>query len=122
MRACDIKTDAYGVFHTLLWVIGVTNYFVLFSLVLDYGADYSFVYEETASVTEWFTLGLYLNILLTKLDIINADYRFQTEHARREMLAVWLKSGNATFSSLCHALIKMGMRTLGNNIANRRGW
>ena len=98
------------------------NNFILFSLVLDYATDYRSVYDETASVTEWFTLGIYLNLPPTKLDIINADYRFQTEQAQREMISLWMKTGNATWSSLLHALSKMGLRGLGKDIVIRKGW
>ena len=95
--------------------------FILLSLVLDYGADYLSVYDDTASVIEWYTLGLYLNLPSIELEIINTNYRFQCKEARREMLAVWLKTGSATWSCLIHALSKMGLRTLGKSIANRRG-
>ena len=98
------------------------NICILFSLVLDYGTDYLSVYDETASVTEWFTLGLYLNLPPAELEIINADYRFQTKQARRELLNLWLKTGNATWSNLIHALSKMGLRGLGKDIVIRKGW
>ena len=91
-------------------------------IVLDYEADYLSVYDETASVVEWFTLGLYLKLSPTKLEIINNDFRFQSKQARREMLAVWLKTGNATWLCLIRALSKMGLRSLGKDIANRKGW
>ena len=91
-------------------------------IVLDYGLDYLSVYDETSSVTEWFTLGLHLKVSPTELDIINADYHFQTKQARREMLSLWLKTGNATWSCLIRALSKMGLQTLGKNIVARKGW
>ena len=84
--------------------------------------DYLSVHEETASVTKWFTLGLYLNLSPAKLEIINADYCFQTEQAQRKMLTLWLKTGNATWSCLIHALSKMGLRALGRKIVIRKGW
>ena len=90
-------------------------------IVLNYKTDYLSVYHETASVVWWFTLGLYLKLSPTELDIINADFRFQSKPARREMLAVWLKTGNATWSCLFRALSKMGLRSLGKEIANRKG-
>ena len=89
-------------------------------IVLDDEADYLSVFHETESVIEWFTLGLYLNLPLTKLKKIDADYRFNEER-RREMLAVWIKTGTATWSTLFCALNKMGLRSLGKDIANRRG-
>ena len=79
------------------------------------------VYDDTASVTEWFTLGLYLNVPPAQLEVINADYRFQTKQARREMLTLWLKTGKATWSCLICALSKMGLRTLGKDIVAKRG-
>ena len=93
----------------------------LFVIVLDPEADYFCVLDEIASVAEWFTLGLYLELPRAELEMIAADYHFSKE-ARSKMLHMWLQTGNATWSSLFHALIKMGLRTLGKNIANRRGW
>ena len=90
--------------------------------VLDYKADYLSVYHETSSVVEWFSLGLYLKLSHPTLEVINADCHFQSKPARREMLAVWLKTGKATWSCLIRALSKMGLRSLGEDIANRRGW
>ena len=66
-------------------------------------------------------LGLYLKLPRFELEMIADDYRFNKE-ARNKMLHVWLQTGNATWSSLFGALIKMGMRNLGGKIANRRGW
>ena len=91
-------------------------------VVLDHEADYLSLYDETASVVEWFTLGLYLKLSPTELNIINADFRFQSKQARREMLAIWLKTGKATWSCLIRALSQMGLRSLGKDIANRKGW
>ena len=91
-------------------------------IVLDYNADFLSVFDETASVVEWFTLGLYLKLSPTKLELINADFPFQSKTARREMLAHWLKTGNATWSCLFRALSKIGLSSLGKDIANRRGW
>ena len=91
-------------------------------IVLEYEEDFLSVFDETASVVEWFTLGLHLKLSPTELEVINADFRFQNKAARREMLARWLKTGNATWSCLFCALSKMGLRSLGKDIANRRGW
>ena len=91
-------------------------------ILLDYEADFLSVYEETASVVEWFSLGLYLQLSPPTLEIINADCHFRSTPARREMLAVWLKTGKATWSCLIRALSKIGLRSLGEDIANRRGW
>ena len=97
----------------------ITSFFS--HLVLDYNADHKSVYDETASVVEWFTLGLYLNLSPSALEVINADFRFQSKPARREMLALWLKTGTATWSCLFRALSKMGLKSLGKDIAHRRG-
>ena len=88
---------------------------------LNYEADLLSVYEETSSVAEWFTLGLYLKLSPARLNIISADYRFSDE-ARQKMLSVWLQTGSATWSGLLRALSKMGLRSLGKEIANRKGW
>ena len=90
-------------------------------IALNYEADLLSVYDETASVAEWFTLGLYLKLSPARLEIINADFRFNDE-ARRNMLSFWLQTGSATWSNLLHALSKMGLTSLGKEIANRKGW
>ena len=89
--------------------------------VLDYNADQLSVYHQTASVVEWFTLGLYLKLSPSALEVINTDFRFQCKPARREMLALWLKTGTATWSCLFRALSKMGLKSLGKDIAHRLG-
>ena len=95
--------------------------FVFSNVVLDFDSDFLSVFEETASVAEWFTLGLYMKVPPSELERINADFRF-SKRALRETLSIWLKTGNATWSTLVHALSKIGLRSLGRNISTRKGW
>ena len=68
-------------------------------IVLDYNEDLSAVYEETAEVVEWYTLGMFLNVKPSELARIDRDYRFSKD-GLLQMLSIWLKSGHATWSSL----------------------
>ena len=77
---------------------------------------------EEVRVTEWFTLGLNLKLSPTELEMIKADNRLDCRNALSEMLSFWLRTGSATWSSLFHALSRMGMRSLGKDIAESQGW
>ena len=106
------------------WVILLFSKFTFLQhtyTVLDYEGDYSTVVDEVR-VDEWYTLGLNLKLSPTELDMINKDHRSDCRHALRKMLSVWLRTGNATWSSLFHALSKMGLRSLGKDIAESQGW
>ena len=89
-------------------------------IVLDSEKDLLAVYQETASVVQWFTLGLYLGIAGYKLEKISVDYRFNYEYLQ-QMLSAWLKTGAATWLSLVRALKKIGQSDLANQIANKKG-
>ena len=89
-------------------------------VVLDYEKDFHAVYEETASVAQWFTLGLYLRIAPSKLEQIKADYRFSHE-GLQQVLSAWLKTGDATWLSLVCALKKMGHSDMASKIGRKKG-
>ena len=89
-------------------------------IVLDYNEDLSAVYEATVDVDQWYTLGLFLNVKPSELNKVNRDYHFSDEALQR-MLGIWLRSGQATWSSLISALFKMGERKLAIRIAKKRG-
>ena len=78
------------------------------------------MYEETASVVQWFTLGLYLKLAPSELERISVDYHFNHE-GLQQMLGVWLKTGDATWHSLVCALKNMGQSDLASKIARKKG-
>ena len=88
--------------------------------VLDPEKDLLALYQETASVVQWFTLGLYLGIASYKLEKISVDYRFNDEYLQ-QMLSAWLKTGAATWLSLARALKKIGQSDLANQIVKKKG-
>ena len=96
------------------------DYCLLVCVVLDYKKDLFSVCEETASVVQWFTLGLYLKIAPYELERISVDYRFNREGLQR-MLSAWLNTGAATWLSLVRALKKIGQSDLANQIAKKKG-
>ena len=96
------------------------TYTLCLSIVLDYDEDLSAVYEETAEVVHWYTLGIFLHVVPSELERIAFDYRFSREGLQR-MLSLWLKGGHATWSSLVCALNKMGEESLGCKIAAKKG-
>ena len=89
-------------------------------IVLSYDDDLNAVFEETATVIQWYSLGLFLDVNPNELDRINTDYRFSHE-GLVQMLGVWLKSGRANWFSLVHALMKMGQSNLATRIARKKG-
>ena len=103
----------------LVYVLSL-NYLFIY-VVLDYEADYLSIVEETEQVAEWFTLGVYLKLPHSELEMIRADFPLSCKEAKREMLYAWLKQGCATWSSLIRALSKIGFRSLGKKIATRQG-
>ena len=89
-------------------------------VVLDYEKDFVSVFDETASVVEWFTLGVYLNLMPCELERINLECHFNRE-GLAQMLSAWLKTGEATWLSLVCALSKMGQSHLASKIAENKG-
>ena len=78
------------------------------------------MFDETASVVQWYTFGLYLSVRPCELEIINLECRFNREGLAR-MLSAWLKTGEATWLSLVCALRKMGQSDLASKIARKKG-
>ena len=89
-------------------------------VVLDHEKDFHAVYEETASVVQWFTLGVYLKLAHYELERIRVDYHFNHE-GLQQMLSAWLRTGEATWISLVCALKKMGQSDLASKIARKKG-
>ena len=71
--------------------------------------------------TFWFTVGLLLKISYSELERIKKDNRDQSLDCLREMLATWLKSGEASATELVHALKSAGMSVLAKKIAVKHG-
>ena len=88
--------------------------------VFDHEKDFHAVYEETASVVQWFTLDLYLRLAPSELERISVDYHFNREDLQ-QMLSAWLKTGEATWLSLVCELSKMGKSDLASKIARKKG-
>ena len=69
----------------------------------------------------WFSVGLFLKISYSKLDIIRKDNRDQSSDCLREMLATWLQSGEASTAEIVHALRSSGRSTLAKKMAVKHG-
>ena len=95
-------------------------HFYLHTIVLQYEKDYFSVYEATSSVVQWYALGSLLKVAPCELERIDADYRFSHD-GLVHMLSAWLKSGDATWLSLVHALRKIGQSVLASKIARDKG-
>lgn len=70
---------------------------------------------------DWLTIGVFLKIEYSALEIIKKDYRDQSKDCLREMLAFWLNSGNASPGVLVQALKSFGMVVLAKKIAVKHG-
>ena len=64
------------------------------------------ILEAINSITNWHTLGLKLPGLEEhELQRIERNYRGIVDDCQREMILQWLHTGQATWSSLVHALM-----------------
>ena len=61
--------------------------------------------SELSEVTDWYHLGIFLDIELATLDTIQSNHPNDDERKKTEMLKVWLKGNNASWRNLCDALI-----------------
>ena len=68
----------------------------------------------------WFTVGVFLKVHYSKLQVIRKDHR-DSEDCLREMLATWLQSGEASAAELVHALKLDGRSVLAKKIAVKHG-
>ena len=69
----------------------------------------------------WFTVGIFLNILLYKLEVIKRDNRDQSVECLREMLVTWLRGTDASPAALVQALKSSGMIGLARKVAIKHG-
>ena len=66
--------------------------------------DLSDVISATNTVVDWFTLGIFLKVDFKELKTIDTNYSGNVKRRRQEMLALWVCSGNATWSTLVNVL------------------
>ena len=62
------------------------------------------VLEATVTVTDWFNLGLKLNLAYHDLERIKLDNARQID-CQREMILLWLNTGRASWCCLVQALM-----------------
>lgn len=77
--------------------------------------------KELQPVTDWYNLGLYLDVPEHKLDDIQESNSGNTDDCRREMLIIWMESEVATWARVVHALIHIDQPVLAANIASKYG-
>ena len=68
----------------------------------------------------WFTVGVFLNISYYMLEAIRKDFH-DSKDCLREMLATWLRDGNASPALLVEALRFAGYRALAKKMAVKHG-
>ena len=78
---------------------------------------------ELQEVSEWFRLGVYLDIPPLKLSDIKHDPTLRsTPEFRKEMFSVWMRMlPEPTWSRVVKALIGIGRETLAHKIALKYG-
>ena len=76
--------------------------------------------SELREVTDWFTLGLWLEVPTPLLTAIRNDYT-DTDQCRVEMLIAWSKQEIPTWPRVVCALGEMGMTKLAIALAEKYG-
>ena len=66
--------------------------------------DFPHVISAISSVVDWFTLGIFLEVNYEQLKTIESNYHGNLNRCRQEMLNIWIRSGNATWSTLVNVL------------------
>ena len=74
--------------------------------------------SELQEVTKWFTLGLNLGLDVYTLKGVKMD-RKGTDDCRRDMLGIWMREQEATWSKVVQALVQMKMYRLAVRIASK---
>ena len=78
------------------------------------------LWSELQDVLDWIPLGLYLGIKMERLEAIKADFpTLGQRHA--QMLKEWQKNVTPTWSAVVQALVKMGMKRLASELAQKHG-
>ena len=84
-------------------------------------AELADLVSELQDLNDWVTFGLHLGIKMPKLEAIKADYPTLGER-RTQMLNEWQKKVIPTWSSVVQALVRIGMRRLASELAQKHGW
>ena len=79
------------------------------------------LYSELTTVTDWYRLGLYLDLKTHELDKIEQNYTNQgCDRRMLVMLALWLRSTpTATWKDVVSALQQMGENRVAENIRQK---
>ena len=76
--------------------------------------------NELTEVNNWMDLGLNLGLKLSTLEAIQT-HKSTTADRRTQMLNEWQKQATPTWSTVLQALVKMGMRHLASQLAQKHG-
>ena len=79
--------------------------------------------SELTTITDWYQLGVYLNLQTHELDKIQQDHAHQgNDRQRLEMLALWLRCTlNASWEDVVSALQQMGENRVAENVRQKHG-
>jgi len=70
-------------------------------------------------VTDWYHLGIFLDIQHAKLDVIQTNHPNNDQRQKTEMLNVWLDQKDASWKELCNALNKLQLNTVARKIRDK---
>ena len=76
--------------------------------------------NELKRVNDWIPLGLNLGVEISTLEAIERE-RITIGERRTQMLNEWRKQETPTWSAVLQALVKMGMRHLAIQLAQKKG-
>ena len=76
--------------------------------------------NELKRVNDWIPLGLNLGVEMSTLEAIERE-RITIGERRTQMLNEWQKQATPTWSAVIQALVKMGMRHLATQLAQKQG-
>ena len=73
-------------------------------------------------VSDWYRLGMELNLMSDDLDIIEDDFRGDTRKQTCKMFKLWLRTQpNASYEQLIEALNKVGCEKVANSLCKKYG-
>ena len=72
-------------------------------------------------VTEWYDLGLQLNVDDAELEAIEKDNPGDTKACKRKMFKAWLKTTNPTYEELIDALVVIGEHREADRLSKQYG-
>ena len=74
--------------------------------------------NELQEVTDWVALGVYLGLEMSTLMSVRKD-RLKTKECRSNMLGIWMREQEATWSKVVQALVQMKMYHLAVRLASK---